>query len=142
MNQELLKDFFEYNLWANQRLIHDLKNIGDRYDQPIQISFGSIHHLLTHLAYYDAKIYEKITGQPPSYKIESTLPKEKLFQVLKDYSNRWLELIQSLDISPGTINTLITLCHHNTYHRGQITAALSMMNFKISSLDIYLYQSE
>lgn len=139
---QLFQHYVRYNLWANQRLAQDFEIIGDLYTQTLPVSFGSLQKLLSHLHYYEAKIYKKMTLDL-SQTDQNFKNAQDFFQALNHYSECWLKWLEGLEKNAENIQDylipLTALYNHNIYHRSQMISALNFSGYKTRSLDVYLF---
>ncbi|ABS77648.1 hypothetical protein CbuD7D7780_05770 [Coxiella burnetii] len=144
---KMANNYFEYNRWANRQLLTDLKTAGAVYDKALPISFGSFHQLLMHIYYYDVKVYKKIVKKKLNPEINKNIDRDSLFELIDQYSTKWLDWARGLynnhsNLDSNVILELSDLYNHNIYHRGQISAALAMLDYPSTSLDIYVYREQ
>ncbi|MBP6878079.1 MAG: DinB family protein [Phenylobacterium sp.] len=147
-----------YHGWATERLLASVEPMPEEaYRRPCGLFFQSVHGTLNHLLLTDSEIwYPRFAGVPTgSIALDAEIESDraKLASRLIAATARWRELVDSLSeaalaedlrftMTTGQARTLpmpATLLHvfnHATHHRGQITAALSMMGFECQSLDL------
>lgn len=135
-------DLFEYNHWANSRLISSLKKESAVCYKALSISFGSIYSLMLHMYYYDLKTYKFVTENIHNVKLNKKISLTDLFSAIHCLSEQWILWIKKEDslTANENIKALLRLNNHNIYHRGQLVNTLSMLELKPESLDVYLYQ--
>jgi uncharacterized damage-inducible protein DinB len=154
-----------YHAWATERLLASVGPIPDEpYRKPCGLFFGSIHGTLNHLLLTDSEIwYPRFAqGQSASLALDAELESDRtvLASRLAAATKRWSEYVNSLDefalggdlrytMTTGQARVLpmsgglLHVFNHATHHRGQVTAALSMLGFEYEPLDLpYLIFSE
>jgi uncharacterized damage-inducible protein DinB len=147
-----------YHAWATKRLLASIEPMpDDAYRRPCGLFFQSVHGTLNHLLLTDSEIWYprfagiRTGGLALDAEIESD--RARLSSRLIAATARWLEHVESLSdaaladdlrftMTTGQARTLPTpaaLLHvfnHATHHRGQITAAISMLGFECQPLDL------
>ena len=158
--KEQLLQMARYHAWATERLLLSVASIPDEaYNKPCGLFFGSIHGTLNHLLLTDSEIwYPRFTQTPTTgFSLDAELESDRalLASRLITSTARWRDYVENLDeaaladdlrytMTTGQARTLpmpIALLHafnHATHHRGQITAAISMLGFEYESLDLPL----
>lgn len=154
-----------YHAWATGRLLASVAPIPDElYRKPCGLFFGSIHGTLNHLLLTDSEIwYPRFTqGRVTSLPLDAELESDRtaLAFRLAAAAARWSGYVESLDeaalagdlrftMTTGQARVLpmagalLHVFNHATYHRGQITAAISMLGFGYEPLDLpYLIFAE
>jgi uncharacterized damage-inducible protein DinB len=154
-----------YHRWATERLLASIEPIPeDSYRRTCGLYFRSIHGTLNHLLLTDSEIwYPRFAqGRSTSLPLDAELESDRaiLASRLIAAAGRWSEYVgglteESLDgdlrytMTTGQARTLpmptalLHVFNHATHHRGQITAAVSMLGFEFLPLDLpYLIFSE
>ena len=158
-----------YNVWATQRLLQATERVSDAdYRRDIGLFFKSIHGTLNHLLVGEHLLWYPRFARGASPKAGPTLAldmevepdRARLGQALKGGAANWAPLIESwpderfdgelaYTTMRGTAATLpfaATLAHvfnHGTHHRGQISAALTLLGQPAPELDlVYFLQQE
>ncbi len=154
-----------YNVWATHRLLEVVEKLSDEdYRRDVGLFFNSIHGTLNHLLVGEHMLwYPRFArGESPKLALDDEIEpvRERLAQALRGGSANWKPLIESwpgarFDGKLAYITTngqalslpfAATLSHvfnHGTHHRGQITAALTMLNQPCPVLDlVYMLQEE
>jgi uncharacterized damage-inducible protein DinB len=153
-----LAQMARYHAWATQRLLASVEAIPDEsYRKPCGLFFGSIHGTLNHLLLTDAEIwYPRFAGRrsanlPLDAELESD--RTALASRLIAAAARWTGYVEGLDepalsgdlrytMTTGQARVLsmpgalLHVFNHATHHRGQITAAISMLGFEYQPLDL------
>lgn len=160
----MLKPHFDqlaaYNRWANRRLYDDAALLQDAVrKRPVGLFFGSVHGTLNHLLVTDYSWMRRFTGEGPQ--------PERLNQILHD---DFLELRAAREHEDDRIFTFVTgmndydreieyqnssgktfrqsigsalthLFNHQTHHRGQVNAGLTIAGIREpTSLDLLALQ--
>jgi uncharacterized damage-inducible protein DinB len=156
--RDQLAQMARYHAWATERLLTSIEPIpDDSYRQPCGIFFGSIHGTLNHLLLTDGGMwYPRFTGAPiMALPLDAELESDRglLASRLREAAGRWSQYIESLDeptlagdlhytMSTGQprvlpmSGALLHVFNHGTHHRGQVTAAMSMLGFEYPPLDL------
>lgn len=147
-----------YNVWATRRLLDAVAPLGDdAYRQDTGLFFKSVHGTLNHLWVGEHLLWYPRFAKGVSPKLaldmEAEPIRERLAQTLKSGAASWQALIESWPVerfeaqlnytsTQGAVLSLpfaITLAHvfnHGTHHRGQITAALTVLGQPCPELDL------
>jgi len=151
-----LPDFFQYNLWANLRLLDACAHLSDaQLDAPTTGTFGSVRETLMHL-FVAEEGYARhwhFTGASPTPRLKelTTFPGFDELRRRAERSGKELiavaergELNQILSLDEGTyeapvIVVLIQAINHGIDHRSQISTLLSQQNIEPPDLDSWSY---
>lgn len=147
-----------YHAWATERLLTSVAPIPDEfYSKPCGLFFGSIHGTLNHLLLVDSGLWYPRFVQAPttSLALDAELESDRtsLAARLIAVTARWSGYVESLDepaladdlhytMTTGQARVLpmsgalLHVFNHGTHHRGQITAAISMLGFEYQPLDL------
>jgi uncharacterized damage-inducible protein DinB len=147
-----------YNVWATHRLLEAVKKISDDdYRRDIGLFFKSIHGTLNHMLVGEHMLwYPRFSrGQSPQLSLDAEIEpvRERLAQALRGGSGNWKSVIESWPVerfegklaytttkgqavSLPFAATLNHVFNHGTHHRGQITAALTMLKQPCPVLDL------
>lgn len=157
--KEQLAQIARYHAWATERLLLSVASIPDQsYSKPCGLFFGSIHGTLNHLLLTDSEIwYPRFTQTlTTGLSLEAELEGDRALLAsprLIATTARWCGYVESLDepaladdlcytMTTGQARTLpmpsalLHVFNHATHHRGQITAAISMLGFEYEPLDL------
>lgn len=159
---EHFRQLAAYNRWANARLYAaalDLSNQGYRFD--IGVFFGSLQGTLNHLLLTDRLWLKRLTGEGdhPSqldailYEDRAELTRariaedKRLIAVVDKYDDAALSKLHSYKTTSGMPHSqvladiLLHLFNHQTHHRGQAHACLSILTgSEPPSLDLLVFQ--
>jgi uncharacterized damage-inducible protein DinB len=147
-----------YNVWATHRLLEAVEKLSDEeYRRDVGLFFKSVHGTLNHLLVTEHMLWHPrfARGESPKLALDAEIEpvRERLAQALKGGTGNWKPLIESWPserfegklsyvTTKGQAITLpfaATLTHvfnHGTHHRGQITAALTMLKQPCPVLDL------
>jgi uncharacterized damage-inducible protein DinB len=147
-----------YNVWATQRVLDVVSLLDDAdYRKNVGLFFKSIHGTLNHLLVGEHLIwyprFAKGVSPKLSLDMEAEPVQERLGQALAAGAANWQPLIQSWPVErfEGKLTyittrgqtvslpfaaTLAHVFNHGTHHRGQITAALTILGQPCSELDL------
>ncbi len=147
-----------YNVWATHRLLEVVEKLSDEnYRRDVGLFFKSIHATLNHLLVAEHMLwYPRFArGESPKLALDDEIEpvRERLAQVLRGSSANWKPLIESWPeerfeskltytttkgqtLSLPFATTLSHVFNHGTHHRGQITAALTMLGQTCPVLDL------
>ena len=156
--KDQLAQMARYHAWATERLLTSIVPIPDEfYSKPCGIFFRSIHGTLNHLLLTDSEIWyprftERRSASPP---LDAELESDRtnLASRLIAATARWSGYVASLDepalagdlrftMTTGQARVLpmsgalLHVFNHATHHKGQITAAISMLGFAYQPLDL------
>jgi uncharacterized damage-inducible protein DinB len=154
-----------YNLWATRRLLEAVAPLDDAsYRKDAGLFFKSIYGTLNHLLVGEHLVwYQRFAnGLSPKLALdmEAQSIRESLAQSLIEGAANWQPLIatwpaerfegqlsytttKGLAVALPFIATLAHVFNHGTHHRGQITAALTMLGHPCPVLDlVYMLQEE
>ncbi len=158
MLRDHLATMARYDLWATTRLLDACDALtDDAYRRDTGVFFKSVHRTLNHLLLTGGLIWyvRFAEGRSPSYALdlEVEADRARLRQRLLDASRAWQPFIagltderlagrldyQRLDGTPVSLPFAATLAHvfnHGTHHRGQVSAALTMLGRPAPELDL------
>ena len=156
--KQQLAQMARYHAWATERLLMSVAPIPDEvYGKRCNLFFGSIHGTLNHLLLTDSEIWYPRFVQAPttSLALDAELERDRisLASRLIAATARWPGYVESLDepalagdlrytMTTGQARVLpmagalLHVFNHATHHRGQITAAISMLGFEYEPLDL------
>jgi uncharacterized damage-inducible protein DinB len=151
----ILNELFDYNYWARDRQLQTCGALTEeQFLRPLGNSFPSLRDTLTHLLAVEWLWLERWRGRSPR-----TLLAPEEFPTLAALSQRWQTVEQemreyvaglteeALDCPMTFVNTrgktwtyelwrmIVHLLHHQTYHRGQVTALFRQLGVQPPKVD-------
>jgi len=162
MVSEKFRQLAAYNRWANARLYAAALDLSElSYRLHIGVFFGGLHGTLNHLLLTDRLWLKRLTGEGNHPKqldailyedrFELTRARiaedERLIQVVEKYDDAALQSLHSYQTTSGMPQTqvladiLMHIFNHQTHHRGQAHACLSILTgSEPPSLDLLAFQ--
>lgn len=162
MTPELTRQLFDYNAWANQRVLDAAAQLSDeQFTKPLCSSFSSVRDTLVHICGAEWIWLERFQGRSPS-----SIPNNSGVQTLAALREHWRpQAEQLLSFVSGltqndldrifeykTINfglyknplwqSLQHLANHGTYHRGQVATLLRQLGAKPILTDLMHFYRE
>jgi len=149
-----LRGFFEYNLWANLRLLDTCASLSDaQLDRTMSGTFGSIRETLLHIFSSEEGYARSVTGTAPTPQLEelTAFPGfDELRQRAEQSGNRLItaseqaEMGKILYLDEGTypapvIVVMIQAINHGVDHRSRIATLLSQQGIEPPDLDSWAY---
>jgi uncharacterized damage-inducible protein DinB len=157
-----VKLFAHYNKWANARLYAAALDLSEQsYRLHIGVFFGGLHGTLNHLLLTDRLWLKRLTGEGDHpNELDAILYEdrmelacarnaedERLIKVIERYDEAALKSLHSYKTTSGMpqsqvlADILMHLFNHQTHHRGQAHACLSILTGgEPPSLDILAFQ--
>ncbi len=155
----MLQRYLEYNLWANTRLVDNIKAVPAEEISALPLApFGSIYDALRHIVGAENIWLERVRGQSPSDFMGITEGKtlNELLDMLAARSNEWVQYFETNPSSltgtftyattkgdqftQSTQDVVMHVVNHSTYHRGQIMSALrSVYEGRLAALDMLVF---
>jgi uncharacterized damage-inducible protein DinB len=151
-----------YNRWANSRLYAAALDLSDQaYRLQIGVFFGNLHGTLNHLLLTDRPWLKRLTGDGDHpnqlneilYEDRAALTRarmaedNRLIEVVNKYDEAALANLHSYKTTSGMpqsqvlADILLHLFNHQTHHRGQAHACLSILTgSEPPSLDLLVFQ--
>ncbi len=162
MTPEEFRVLYEYDAWANHRLLDAAKALTqEQFTRDMGSSFPSVRDTLAHIMGGQWIWLERWQGRTPT-----KLPAVEDFPDLPSLRKRWAEIEADLltfvrgltaeriaavseykTLTAGTFQSslgqmLQHLVNHGTYHRGQVTTLLRQLGAKSASTDLSLFYRE
>jgi uncharacterized damage-inducible protein DinB len=148
-----------YHVWATDRLLdrHVARLSDDEYRRDVGLFFKSVHGTLNHLLLAEHGLwFQRLArGESPKRKLDEEVHRDRaaLHAALKQAVRDWIPAIESWDAArfDGALHytstagvtrsvpfapTLMHVFNHGTHHRGQISAALTMLGHEGPELDL------
>lgn len=154
----IIKDYTDYNMWANERLIKMIKKLShDQFNQEICSSYPSIKETLHHIIAVEIIWQQRLVGiSLLEFPLISDSQKEALDALRKSSSDlketvqeltheQWNEQVHFKDTKGisyrFTREEIMQHCiNHSTYHRGQLMTMLRQVNaINVEGLDYITY---
>src|ERR1700732_962682 len=162
MSLENFRQLADYNHWANRRLYGAALAMPDEaYRRRTGVFFGSLHGTLNHLLLTDRHWLKRLTGEGEHpnqlsaifYEDRTKLTRariaedNRLIAVIEKYDDAVLANLHSYKTTSGMPQSqvlsdiLLHLFNHQTHHRGQAHACLSILTGdEPPSLDLLVFQ--
>lgn len=162
MNIEEFRLLYEYNSWANRRMLESCAALNhEQLTRGLGSSFPSVHDTLAHILGAEWLWLERWHGRSPnSYAPTSEFPNAGSVRA------RWAEIDRDLldyiaSLTPEDVQRVVHhtttagvpqaaplwqmlqhLANHGTYHRGQITTLLRQLGAKATGTDLITFYRE
>src|SRR5258705_9312706 len=162
MSSEKFRQLAAYNRWANARLYAAALDLSEMsYRLHVGVLFGSLHGTLNHLLLTDRLWLKRLTGEGDHpkqlnailYEDRAELTRariaedERLIKVVEKYDDTTLKGLHSYQTTSGMpqsqvlADILMHIFNHQTHHRGQAHACLSILTgSEPPSLDLLVFQ--
>ena len=159
MNLIEIHRLYDYNSWANERVLESLRLIGQEFfTSNKQASHGSIRGIIAHIAAAESIWLERWQGSSPARLLPesefetveiATLRLRRIDNDLQEFTSQLTQA--DLDASRGYKTTegkaysnvlsdmLLHVVNHSSYHRGQITTLLLQSGAVPQSTDFILF---
>jgi uncharacterized damage-inducible protein DinB len=159
MNAEDFRNLYEYNSWANRRVLDSCAALSpEQFTRDLGSSFKSVRDTLAHIMGAEWIWLERWHGRSPQ-----ALPKAEEFPDLDSLRARWVEIERDLTdfvasqsdedlvrvynyktaagapFSSLAWQMLQHLANHGTYHRGQIATFLRQLGAKPQGTDLIAF---
>jgi uncharacterized damage-inducible protein DinB len=153
---------YEYNSWANHRMIDSCAQLSnEQFTRSLGSSFASVRDTLAHIYGAEWLWLERWQGRVPL-----SLPVSADFPDLKSLRARWAEHERKLEdyirsLTPSELERVIKykntkgvpfegpvwpmlqhVVNHSTYHRGQVTTLLRQLGAQPVSTDLIAFYRE
>jgi len=162
MKPEELAVLYEYNAWANRRVLQAANALSkEQFTKPLGSSFSSVRDTLGHIFGVEWLWLERFQGRSPS-----AIPDASRFQEVESLRKSWAEFEPSLlkfvrgltqdDLervmeyetmkfgvySNPLWQSMLHLVNHGTYHRGQVTTMLRQLGAEPVLTDLMHFYRE
>ncbi|MBI3404129.1 MAG: DinB family protein [Acidobacteria bacterium] len=162
MTPDDIRLLYEYNSWANRRILDSCIVLSDQQvSRDLGSSFRSVRDTLVHIMGAEWIWHERWQGRAPSKLLDATeFPtmssvRKRWSEVEKDL-NKFVTPLKQVDLdAPREIRTLDGkifknplwqmlqhLVNHGTYHRGQVTTMLRQLDATPAALDLIKFYRE
>jgi uncharacterized damage-inducible protein DinB len=159
MNRETLRDFYEYNTWANEKTLASLEPLStEALAAPMGGSFASIRDTVVHIIGAEWIWWQRCIGERPKGLLDPAgFPDVAAFRARwPEISNGYLSVVKSADLDEDVtyINRhgnqytysigkiLLHNVNHSSYHRGQVVTLLRQIGAKPAVTDYLLFIDE
>ena len=159
---ELLRLLFQYNQWADRRMVEACSALtNEQFTRDLGSSFRSVRDTLVHLYGAEWVWNERIEGRSPTSLVAGTgFPDlESARTKLEEMDNFYIEYVTRLtpqdlervihyksfagdELSNPLWQTLHQLTNHASYHRGQIITLLRQLGAKPVTTDLIAFYRE
>jgi uncharacterized damage-inducible protein DinB len=159
---ELLRLLFQYNAWADRRLVDACGGLtNEQFTRNLGSSFSSVRDTVVHLYGAEWVWNERFQGRSPSALLSGAgfpdlasvrLKLEEMDQYYIDYVSKITQLDLDRVIRYKTFagdefsnplwQSLHQLTNHGSYHRGQVVTLLRQLGVKPASTDLIMYYRE
>jgi uncharacterized damage-inducible protein DinB len=159
MNRETLRDFCDYNTWANGKTLDSLEPVSaEAFVAPMAGSFASIRDTVVHIIGAEWIWWQRCIGERPKGLLDpAELPDVAACRARwKEIDNGYSMLVNGADLdedityinrhgnqytySIGKI--LLHNVNHSSYHRGQIVTLLRQIGAKPAVTDYLVFVDE
>lgn len=162
MNLEDVRLLYDYNTWANHRVLDASAALSDeQFTRDLHSSFPSVRDTLVHLFLVEWIWLERWYGRSPS-----TWTPSSEFPNLHTVRGRWEQIERDLanyiaGLKPDDLSRIIHhkttkgepqsaphwqmlqhLVNHQTYHRGQVATMLRQLGAQATSTDLIFFYRE
>jgi uncharacterized damage-inducible protein DinB len=162
MNPQEMATLYEYNAWANRRMLEALSPLGkEQFTKPLGSSFSSLRDTAAHIYGVEWLWLERFQGRSPS-----AIPDDPEFADVAKLKASWLEFgPRLLNFARGLTQedldrvmeyktmkfgvyrnplwqSMMHLVNHGTYHRGQITTMLRQLDAQPILTDLMHFYRE
>jgi len=153
-----------YHVWATEKVLAEIEPISDHhYRQDCGLFFKSIHGTLNHMLVGETAWYARFAeGVSLKLQLNAELEQDRqgVIAALREAVKRWGDWIPAIETGrfDGKLqynrasgeqvivpyaSALGHVFNHGTHHRGQLSAALTAMHYKVPEMDlIYMLQAE
>jgi uncharacterized damage-inducible protein DinB len=154
--------FIDYHIWANKKVLQQLQELtAEDWNKQLGGSFPTMKALYQHIIEAEYRWLQRWKGIP-----FAEIPAELVIEGYSNLQKIWLPLMdeqivvakeslavdaesqvhfitgKGLQVTLPFWQTLYQLVNHGTYHRGQVTNMLRMLDRQAVSTDIFLFFRE
>jgi len=159
MNRETLRDFYDYNTWANRKTLDSLEPVSaEAFVAPMGGSFASIRDTVVHIIGAEWIWWQRCIGERPKGLLDpAQFPDVAACRARwKEIDNGYSSLVNGADLDENItyINRhgnqytysigkiLLHNVNHSSYHRGQIVTLLRQIGAKPEPTDYLMWVDE
>jgi len=149
----------DYHLWAHNKVLQQLKTItSEEWNKELGGSFPSLREVYKHLVIADYRWLQRWKGVP-----FADVPADFVFDSFTQLAATWQPVLGDMEATARQFfeagidepisfitgkgakhtmpfwQTLYQVVNHGTYHRGQVTNLLRMLNKEAVTTDIFLF---
>ena len=159
---ELLRFMFQYNQWADRRLLDACASLtNEQFTRNLGSSFSSVRDTVVHLYGAEYVWNERIQGRSPAALISGAgFPDLAAIRAkLEEMDAYYIDFVSKMtqqdldrvirykgftgdDFSNPLWQSLHQLTNHASYHRGQVVTLLRQLGVKPVSTDLIMYYRE
>jgi uncharacterized damage-inducible protein DinB len=162
MDLNTASELLTYNTWANTRLLDAVARLDDeQFTRALGGSFGSVQATLTHMVWAEWLWLERWQDRSPTQLFE---PRD--FPSISDLRPRWAQVQTTHEafvasLTPAQLERagrytnrkgevweyalwrqMFHLFNHSTYHRGQVTHMLRLLDAQPAATDFLVFRDE
>lgn len=162
MSPDQIQQLYDYNAWANQRVLSAAEKLSpEQFTRSVPSSFSSVRDTLAHICAAEWIWLERFLGTSPSslpdlarfndvvsLREHWQLQEQRLLNFIRGLKQSDLERVfEYKTLSFGVISnplwqSLLHLVNHGTYHRGQVTTLLRQLDAKPVPTDLIHFYRE
>jgi len=159
---ELLRFMFQYNQWADRRLLDACASLSnEQFTRNLGSSFSSVRDTVTHLYGAEYVWNERFQGRSPAALVSGAgFPDLAAIRAkLEEMDAYYIDFVSKLtkqdldrvikykgftgdEFSNPLWQSLHQLTNHASYHRGQVVTMLRQLGVKAVSTDLIMYYRE
>ena len=162
MNSQEMLQLYEYNAWANRRVLQAASALTpEQFTKPLGSSFSSVRDTLAHILGVEWLWLERFQGRSPSAIPDNAEGADiaKLKATWAAFEPTLLDFVRGL--TPGDLDcvmeyktmkfgvyrnplwqSMLHLVNHGTYHRGQLTTMLRQLGAQPIMTDLMHFYRE
>ncbi len=162
MNKQDFQYLYDYNRWANRRILETVSKLSaEQFTRDLHSSHSSVRDTLTHVLAAEWIWLERWKGTSPGALLN---PAE--FGTFSTLESKWVEVerdyVEFLDgLSDESLGKVISyrntkgedwayplvqmmqhVVNHSTYHRGQVTTLMRQLGAEVRSVDLLIFMDE
>jgi uncharacterized damage-inducible protein DinB len=159
MNRETLRDFYDYNTWANRKTLDSLEPLAaEALTAPMGGSFASIRDTVVHIIGAEWIWWQRCIGERPKGLLDpAQFPDVAACRARwKEIDDGYSSLVNGADLDEDVTyvnrhgnqytysigKILLHNVNHSSYHRGQIVTLLRQIGAKPEPTDYLMWVDE